>query len=215
MASVSRAAFLLDGDAELMVRVREGDARGFDLLVARHREPIVHFLQRMVENREVAEELAQEVFLRVYRARVRYQPTARFTSWLYRIAANLAFNWLRRRRRERQPDSLDAVRRWGLAPQPADGQPSIEQQLVRRTLLAEVRRAVASLPDRQRAVVLLHKYHELDYEQIAQALGCSVQAVKSLTFRAYANLRTALGRAGAGPAGQAGGQLRPLGCRPR
>jgi len=178
-------------------------------------ESSVHFLQRTVENREVAQELAQEVFLRVSCTRVRYQATARFTSWLYRIAANLAFNWLRRRGRERQPDSPEAVRRRGLAPQPADGQPTVEQELVRRTVRAEVRRAVAALPYRRRAVVLLHKYHGLSYQQIAQAPGCSVQAVQSLTFRAYANLRRALGQPGVRPAGRAEGPFTPPWRRPR
>lgn len=183
---------MLELDTRLMIQVREGDARGFELLVARHRQPVVHFLYRMVQHPEVAEELAQEVFLRVYRASARYQPTAKFTSWLYRIAANLAFNWLRHQRRERHQQSLDAARGLGTTPPLADPQLSIEQLLVRRTVVAGVRRAVAGLPDRQRAVVLLHKYHGMDYEQIARTLGCSVQAVKSLTFRAYANLRRAL-----------------------
>jgi len=192
MAAACQVSTLPDIDAQLMVRVREGDRAGFELLMLRHREPVVHFLYRMVQNQDVAEELAQEVFLRVYRSRAGYQPTARFTSWLYRIAANLAFNWLRHQRRENNPLSLDAARRNGVIPQIADQQASVEELLIRRTMLDGVRRAVAALPDRQRAVVLLHKYHGMDYEQIAQTLGCSVQAVKSLTFRAYANLRRSL-----------------------
>ncbi len=175
-----------------MVRLREGDARGFELLLARHREPIIHFLYRMVQNADVAEELAQEVFLRVYTSRARYQPTARFTTWLYRIAANLALNWLRNERRRGRVDSLDAASRWGISPQWPEQEISIEERLMRKSVALAVRRAVAALPDRQRAVVLLHKYHGLDYDQIALTLGCSVSAVKSLTFRAYANLRKAL-----------------------
>lgn len=178
-----------------MVRLKEGDVEGFELLLAKHREPIVRFLYRMVQNLDVAEELAQEVFLRVYRSRTRYEPTAKFTSWLYRIATNLAFKWTRQERRWVYQAGLDAVRQWGAAQLP-DGQLSIEQSLVRRATLAAVRQAVARLPDRQRAVVLLHKYHGWDYEQIAHALGCSVSAVKSLTFRAYANLRRELAQEG-------------------
>lgn len=192
MAAACQVSALSDVDAQLMVQVREGDRAGFELLMLRHREPVVHFLYRMVQNQEVAEELAQEVFLRVYRSRGGYQPTARFTSWLYRIAANLAFNWLRHERRQNNPLSLDAARRNGLIPQVAGQQASIEDLLIRKSFLDGVRRAVAELPDRQRAVVVLHKFHGMDYEQIAQALGCSVQAVKSLTFRAYTNLRRSL-----------------------
>ncbi len=200
MAGVSAAGSVLELDAQLMVRLREGDVCGFELLLAKYRQPIVHFLYRMVQNAGVAEELAQEVFLRVYCSRARYQPSAKFTTWLYRIAANLALNWLRDERRRACADSLDAAGRWGAAPQWPDQQNSIEQRLVRKTVLAAVRQAVAALPDRQRAVVLLHKYHGLDYDQIALTLGCSVSAVKSLTFRAYANLRKALA-----------GSLAPLG----
>ncbi len=190
-------------DEELMMRLARGEVGGFECLLARHRTPVVHFLYRMVQDREAAEELAQEVFLRVYRARGRYRPTARFTTWLYRIATNLALNWLRHERRcgrlcGLEPDGRSAE------PRGSCEAPSVEELLWRRTQIERVRRAVAALPARQRAVVLLHKYHGMDYEQIAAALGCSVQAVKSLTFRAYANLRRAL----VPPASESAGAVR-------
>lgn len=183
-----------------MVRVRAGDDEAFECLVQRHRTPVVHFLYRMVQDREAAEELAQEVFLRVYRARSRYRPTARFTTWLYRIATNLALNWVRHERRWGKPYGLEVLGRPGEAPRACED-PSLEEVLWRRSQVERVRRAVAGLPARQRAVVLLHKYQGMDYEQIAATLGCSVQAVKSLTFRAYANLRRALAPAASEGAG--------------
>src|SRR5690349_7010415 len=101
------AVAALERDAELMLRVREGDAGSFALLLERHRGPVIHFLYRMVQNQAVAEELAQEVFLRVYRSRASYEPTARFTTWLFRIATHLALNQIRDRRHEKSSESLD------------------------------------------------------------------------------------------------------------
>jgi RNA polymerase sigma-70 factor (ECF subfamily) len=189
---VSQPTPTSDPDALLMVQVAHGDREAFERLVERHRNSVVHLLYRMVQDAEAAEELAQEVFLRVYRSRSRYEPTARFTTWLYRIATNLALNWLRHERRCTQIFSLDAARDSRPQLQWPARQPSSEEVLLRRDLAERVRRAVAALPPRQRAVVVLHKYHDMDYEQIAATLGCSVQAVKSLTFRAFANLRKSL-----------------------
>src|ERR671929_776173 len=101
------AAAALDLDAELMLRVKEGDGASFGVLLEKHRSPVVHFLYRMVQNTAVAEELAQEVFLRVYRSRATYEPTAKFTTWLFRIATHLALNWLRDGKNERGQERLD------------------------------------------------------------------------------------------------------------
>jgi RNA polymerase sigma-70 factor (ECF subfamily) len=101
------AVAALEPDAELMLRVKDGDAASFALLLERHRIPVIHFLYRMVQNQAVAEELAQEVFLRVYRARLSYEPTAKFTTWLFRIAMHLALNCLRDGRAERGHANLD------------------------------------------------------------------------------------------------------------
>src|SRR5579862_9407649 len=97
----------LERDAELMLRVREGDEASFGLLLEKHRNPVIHFLDRMVQNQAVAEELAQEAFLRVYKSRVSYEPTAKFTTWLFRIATHLALNWIRDWRYEHRQASLD------------------------------------------------------------------------------------------------------------
>jgi RNA polymerase sigma-70 factor (ECF subfamily) len=183
------AVIALERDAELMLRVREGDETSFALLLARHRSPVVHFLFRMVQNQAVSEELAQEVFLRVYRSRATYEPTAKFTTWLFRIATHLALNWIRDGKKEKNQESLSEETPEGGERQLADRQQTVEQELVYQVKLREVRTAIDALPAKQRAAVMMHKYDELEYSQIAKALGCTESAVKSLLFRAYETLR--------------------------
>ncbi|HEY1204679.1 MAG: RNA polymerase sigma factor [Bryobacteraceae bacterium] len=196
VTNAMEAVAALEPDAELMLRVKAGDAASFGPLLARHRGPVIHFLYRMVQNPAVAEELAQEVFLRVYRARESYVASAKFTTWLFRIALHLALNNLRDARGEKETGSLDQETEDGLQLQVADRSPSVEQRLVEAARLAEVRRAIRALPDNQRAAVLMHKYEEMGYAQIAQVLGCSESAVKSLLFRAYETLRARLAHMG-------------------
>ena len=186
------AAAALDYDAELMLRVKEGDGASFALLLEKHRSPVVHFLYRMIQNQAVAEELAQDVFLRVYRSRATYEPTAKFTTWLFRIATHLALNSIRDGRHERQQDRLDDDSSELPVRQVSDGSPSVEQRMVYQAKLEEVRKAIAMLPEKQRAAVLMHKYEEMEYSQIAKVLSCSESAVKSLLFRAYETLRARL-----------------------
>jgi RNA polymerase sigma-70 factor (ECF subfamily) len=192
------AAAAVDYDAQLMLRVRQGDDECFGALLRKHRAPVVHFLYRMVQNQSVAEELAQEVFLRVYRSREAYEPAAKFTTWLFRIATHTALNWLRDQKNERLQESLDASAEDARARQYSDGRPSAEQTMVRDARMEEVRRAVAALPGKQRAAVLMHKYEDMGYAQIAEALNCSESAVKSLLFRAYETLRAELAHMAAG-----------------
>jgi RNA polymerase sigma-70 factor (ECF subfamily) len=186
------AAVALERDAELMLRVRAGDSSSFTLLLEKHRGPVIHFVYRMVLNQAIAEELAQEVFLRVYRSRESYEPTAKFTTWLFRIATHLALNWIRDGKNERGQESLDSEIQEGVGRQVADRNRTVEQVLVYRVRLKEVRDAIDLLPAKQRAAVLMHKYQEMEYSQIAKALGCSESAVKSLLFRAYETLRSRL-----------------------
>jgi RNA polymerase sigma-70 factor (ECF subfamily) len=185
-------AATLDYDAELMLRVKEGDGVSFGLLLEKHRVAVIHFLYRMVLDRAISEELAQEVFLRVYRSRANYEPTAKFTTWLFRIATHLALNWLRDAKNERGQERLDDDTSEMPARQVSDREPSIEQRLLHRAKMEEIRRAIATLPEKQRAAVLMHKYEEMEYSQIAKVLGCSESAVKSLLFRAYESLRARL-----------------------
>jgi RNA polymerase sigma-70 factor (ECF subfamily) len=186
------AAAALDYDAELMLRVKDGDGASFALLLEKYRASVTHFLYRMVQEQAVSEELAQEVFLRVYRSRETYEPTAKFTTWLFRIATHLALNWLRDQKNERGQERLDESVEDAPARDVADRSPSVEQSMVHRVKVEEVRRAVAALPEKQRAAVLMHKYEEMEYSQIAKVLSCSESAVKSLLFRAYETLRVRL-----------------------
>jgi RNA polymerase sigma-70 factor (ECF subfamily) len=195
--TVMGAAPALDLDAQLMLRVKDGDEDSFRVLLQKHRNPVIHFVFRMVQDRAIAEELSQEVFLRVYRSRATYEPTAKFTTWLFRIATHLALNWLRDGRNERGHQRLDAPRdseEDGDMParEVPDRKPSVEQRMVYQTRLQEVKDAIALLPEKQRAAVLMHKYEEMEYSQIANVLECSESAVKSLLFRAYETLRARL-----------------------
>ena len=176
------AAAALDLDAHLMLRVKDGDAASFELLLDKYRRPLIHFLYRMVQDAAVAEELAQDVFLRVYRSRERYEATARFTTWLFRIATRLALNWLRDNKNERGQPLVDELVF-------ADQGPTAEAELLRNSRTREIRLAIARLPAKQRAAVLMHKYQDMDYAQIAAVLGLTQSAVKSLLFRAYETLR--------------------------
>lgn len=181
-----------DYGAQLMLRVKAGDRASFALLLDLYHSPIVRFLYRKVQNQALAEELAQEVFLRVYRARATYEATARFSKWIYQIAARLGSNSRRDRKHERLQESLDDRGTGKPVLQVSDRRLSVEQYLVKRVKLDEVRRAVQSLPAKQRAVVEMHKFAEMEYAQIAKVLRCSVPAVKSLMFRAHETLRTLL-----------------------
>ena len=183
--------YVTELDVQLMCRVRDGDTQAFGLLVERNRKPLIAFLQRIVQTRFVAEELAQEVFLRVYRSRESYEPAAKFTTWLFRIANHTAINWLRDGRQQFQ-ESLE--NRTGEEPyrQYSDCKPTVEEYLVADVKAQEIRAAINRLPTTQRTAVILHKYRELEYRQIAIYLRCSESAVKSLLYRAYERLRANL-----------------------
>jgi len=201
-------------DVQLMLDVKAGDDSSFDFLLQKYRSPLVNFLNRMVRDQAMAEDLAQEVFLRVYRARKQYTPSAKFTTWLFRIATNLALNSVRDNRHERMGISLDA---------PAAGEDSaplelparekrVDERMIERDRLEIIRRAIWSLPEKQRAAVVLHKYEEMDYDEIAGILECSEGALKSMLFRAYETLRVELAplvSQSAGAVRQGAGEGRP------
>src|SRR5947207_12393092 len=182
-------------DAEFMLRVKAGDVSAFDCLVQKCRRPIINFMYRMAHNTAAAEDLAQEVFLRVYRSRASYEPSAKFSTWLYRIATNLGVNHARDTRHER-PENItnldEADEETGQTPDLADKAPTIEEEIVRRERLTAIRQKVEALPERQKMAVLMHKYQQMDYKQIAEVLKLSESATKSLLFRAYETLRTQL-----------------------
>jgi len=179
-------------DADIMLAVAAGDEAGYNYLVGKYHRQIIHFLFRMVRNEAVAEELAQEVFLRVYRSRDSYRAEAKFSTWLYRIATNLAVNHARDTKYERTAqtvnlDEPDAES--GTTPEVADDDLNVEQRMLREERMAAIRAQVAALPERQRMAVLMHKYQEMDYRQIGEVLKLSESATKSLLFRAYQTLR--------------------------
>ncbi len=183
------------GDAEIMLRVKGGDDAAFNYLIEKYRRPMISFMYRMVHNSAIAEELAQEVFLRVYRSREGYAASAKFTTWLYRIATNLAVNHARDNKHERPETkvSLDETdEETGLSIDVADTTLNVEQTMLRRERLAAIRRHVEELPERQRMAVVMHKYQNMDYRQIAGVLHLSESATKSLLFRAYETLREKL-----------------------
>jgi RNA polymerase sigma-70 factor (ECF subfamily) len=180
-------------DVQLMLDVKAGDEASFDLLLQKYRRPLVNFLYRMVRDPATAEDLAQEVFLRVYRARKQYSPSAKFTTWMFRIATNLALNSVRDNRHRRMQVSLDAPAEEDEAPiQVPARDMRIDEHMVERDRAEFIQRAIAALPEKQRVAVLLHKYEEMDYGDIARILECSESALKSLLFRAYETLRVEL-----------------------
>ena len=194
-AAVARGDFSLLTDAEVMLELKSGNIDAFDVLLNKYRKPIVHFMFRMVHNQAVAEELAQEVFLRVYRSRETYRAEARFSTWLYRIATNLGVNHARDTRHERTASTiyLDAVdAETGTTPDVADDMPSAEADLLQKERMNAIRQHVMALPERQKTAVLMHKYEGMDYKQIGEVLKLSESATKSLLFRAYQTLREKL-----------------------
>src|SRR5579864_1698185 len=149
-------------DVQLMLDVKAGDESSFDFLLQKYRSPLVNFLFRMVRDTATAEDLAQEVFLRVYRARKQYTPSAKFTTWLFRIATNLALNSVRDNRHRQMDVSIDQTVDVGDDERPIlevpDHTPTVEQYLVARSRSEMILRAIHDLPEKQRAAVLLHKY---------------------------------------------------------
>ncbi|MGD8452713.1 MAG: sigma-70 family RNA polymerase sigma factor [Phycisphaerae bacterium] len=176
-------------DHELMRRVGEGDRDALGLLVERHQAKVVALAYRFLGRWDAAEDVAQDVFVRVWRAAAQFRPEARFTTWLYRLAVNLC--WDRRRQAARELRLLTA------APPPETGNAS-SVNMESRERVARVRRAVGELPDRQRLAVILHRYEGLSHREIAEATGWSQGAVESCLVRAYEKLRQSLSDMGPG-----------------
>ena len=181
-------------DVELMLKVKRGDREAFGLLVHRYRKPLINFIYRFTTNPGESEDLAQEVFVRAYQSAAKYEPKAAFSTWLYRIATNVALNYLR----DHKPQlsrSLDS----GLESEEGaqwlelrDKRALADERLMERERELQIRRALASLPENQRLAVVLTKYQELSLRDAGAILNCSETAVKSLIFRAYTTLREVL-----------------------
>lgn len=175
-----------DEDAQLMLAFCDGDPRAFDALFQRWAARLLRYLERMLCDRGVAEELTQEVFLRVHCARDRYRVEARFSTWLYRIATNLALNELRRPRRREPHASVDE------GPEPAAGGPAVDAVVHARREGSVVRKLLTELPEKQRAALLLASLEGCSYAEIAESLGVTEKAVKALVHRARAGLAARL-----------------------
>jgi len=179
---------MVDDDAELMLAFKAGDQRAFEVLFERYTPRLHSFLARMVRDRGRAEELTQDVFIRLYTAAGRYEARTRFSTYVFGIAHNLALNHLARAWRQREQSAGDAV------PEPTSdpAQDPTEQLDVARAQAA-LERAIDTLPERQRAALLLRAHEDMDYDSIAAALGTSVPSVKSLLHRAREALLAKLG----------------------
>lgn len=186
--------FMLDEDVHLMLKFKAGDNSSFEALLDKYHRPIINFLYRFVSDRIEAEDLAQEVFLRVYRSAKTYVPKAKFSTWIYIIAKNLALNELRRRKSHRA-SSLDETipSEEGEMPRELPGHsPSALTELEKQDLIEAIKKAIDTLPDNQKTAVILRRYEEFSYEEIAKIMGCSVSAVKSLLNRAKVTLKEKL-----------------------
>ena len=190
-------AWLRDPDVQRMLRVRDGDDVAFGELVEAYQDRLIGIFAHMLQDQQSAEDLAQDVFLRVYKARERYEPTAKFATWLFRIANNLAIN--RRRKLSRQKEVQLKVSESGpLGPRPeeklaTDKSAHMPTRRVDKAEMREiVRGAMESLNERQRMALLLNKFEHMSYADIAESMDLTVQAVKSLLTRARENLRSKL-----------------------
>ena len=184
-----------DPDAALMLRVKQGDRSAFEALVEKYQQPVMNLIYRMLADPAEAEDIAQHVFLQVFKSAHRYEVSAKFSTWLFTIARNLSLNEIRRRSRHRA-DSLDET-----APD-NDEQPlrqiedyktfSPPDALLQSELEQKIERALAELPEKQRTAILLCRGDELSYEDIADVLGCSLSATKSLIHRGRETLKQKL-----------------------
>jgi RNA polymerase sigma-70 factor, ECF subfamily len=185
-----------ESDVALMARVRDGDTDAFRTLIERHQRAVINTIHRAIGDAWEAEDLAQRVFLQVYRSAKRYQPTAKFTTWLFTITRNTILNEHRRRARH-AAESLEALENpantesvgWQA---PDTTTPDPAQEVAERELQTKIMETVQQLPEAQRTAVILCRYEGLSYEEIARVLGCSVSATKSLLHRARLTLKEKL-----------------------
>ena len=179
-------------DVALMLRVRDGDLEAFETLVTRHQHSVVGTAAKMLGGSADAEDIGQQVFVRVWKHAARYQPSAKFTTWLMTITRNLVFNELRRRRRSQQV-SMDADEGDTIRHQFVDEQAvAPSEEILDSELQEAIDAAIASLPETQRLAIVLRRYEGMPYEEIAEVLKTSVPAVKSILFRARAELKARL-----------------------
>ncbi|HVR36739.1 MAG TPA: sigma-70 family RNA polymerase sigma factor [Methylomirabilota bacterium] len=183
-----------DPDAELMLRVKHGDVHAFEQLVEKHKQPVVNLIARNLNDPSEAEDIAQNVFIQVYKSAPRYKVSARFSTWLYTIVRNLCLNEIRRRSR-RPAESIEQSAGGEDAPvrQFEDARsPAAPESLLQNELELKIQEALQQLPENQRTAILLCRQDELSYEEIARVLGCSLSATKSLIHRGRETLKQRL-----------------------
>ncbi len=179
-------------DVALMLRAKSGDLEAFETLVTRHQHSVVGTAAKILGGAADAEDIAQQVFVRVWKHAARYEPSAKFTTWLMTITRNLVFNELRRRRRTQQV-SMDADEGDTMRHQFVDEQAAApSEEMLDAELQEAIDAAIASLPETQRLAIVLRRYEGMPYEEIAGVLKTSVPAVKSILFRARAELKARL-----------------------
>ena len=168
-----------------MARIREGDMEAFRLLVEMHQARVIGTISKMLGADAESEDLAQQVFIRIWKSAPRYKPTAKFTTWLFRITRNLVFNELRRKRHF--ADQTEEI------PEPVErAEKEPDRVLLEGELQRAIQEAINQLPESQRMAIILRRYEEMPYEEIAKVMETSVPAVKSILFRARAELRERL-----------------------
>jgi RNA polymerase sigma-70 factor (ECF subfamily) len=185
----------LDPDAALMLRVKQGDGDAFAQLADKYKQPVVNLVYRMLRDATEAEDVAQAVFIQVYKSAHRYQVASKFSTWLFTIARNLCLNEIRRRSRH-PAESIDAPHP-ELEDQPAQqyedkSNLGAGERLLAGELEAKIQEALNSLPENQRTAILLCRQEDLSYEEISEIIGCSVSATKSLIFRGRETLKERL-----------------------
>jgi RNA polymerase sigma-70 factor (ECF subfamily) len=183
----------LDPDAALMLRVKQGDAEAFEELVEKYKRPVLNLVYRMIGDPTEAEDLAQNVFVQVFKSADRYRVSAKFSTWLFTIARNLCLNEIRRRKRH-PADSLDAPTLNDEEPRQYQDQKTAApgENLAESELISKIEEAVHDLPENQRTALLLFRDRELAYEDISEVIGCSLSATKSLIHRARETLKARL-----------------------
>jgi len=179
---------------DLMARIAKGDDEAFEILVTRHQTSVLNLIYRFLGDRTQAKDLAQEVLLRVWQGAKSYKPEAKFTTWVYRITTNLCLNELKSSRRRgwfpfHRSDEDNVISIEDVSP---DGSPSAEDVLLAGERNRQISAALKGLPENQRMALILKRYDDLSYQEIAQILGCSVSAVESLLVRAKRNLQEKL-----------------------
>lgn len=189
--------YLDDPDVALMLKCQKGDKLAFEQLLDKYKSAVINTIYRFIGDKIEAEDLSQEVFLKIYNSRKSYKPSAKFKTWLFRITVNLCLNQIRDRKKyTRQTVYLDQAIEDEEGTHPKEFEDTRQEtpsdSLLKQELEAVVRRAVNALPQNQKMVVILSRYQELSYEEIAKTMRCSVLSVKSLLFRAKENLRESL-----------------------